>query len=119
MLSHRSSAATVRNSVTNSSGVILSRSFSTARMASYACSRGTKYSLCNSRPLEGVKFILKCGRRSYHGPGMPICSVQLSAEWPVMGCTFSVAIGAPMKSPFHTFCSSGLRRCLSHICVAR
>ncbi len=31
----------------------------------------------------GVKFMLKCGSRSYHGPGMPCCSVQLSAGWPV------------------------------------
>ena len=91
MLIHRLSAAMVRSSVTNRCGVIWSRSFSTARMASYPRSRGTKYSVCNSRPLEGVKFILKWGRRSYHGPGMPCCSVQLSAGWPVMGCSFSVA----------------------------
>ncbi len=43
----------------------------------------------------GVKFILKWGMRSYQGPGTPICSVQLSAEWPSMGCSFCLAAVAP------------------------
>ena len=37
------------------------------------------------RPLDGVKFMRKCGRRSYQGPGIPCCSVQLSASWPASG----------------------------------
>ena len=35
--------------------------------------RGTKYSVCDSAPLLGVKFMRKCGSR-YSGPGIPRCS---------------------------------------------
>src|SRR5271154_2520450 len=72
-------------------GVIWSRSCSTAAIASYPRALGTKYSVCSSAPLLGVKFILKCGSRSYQGPGIPICSVQLSAEWSAIGCIFRFA----------------------------
>jgi hypothetical protein len=46
-------------------------------------------------PLEGVKFILKWGRRSYQGPGMPICSVHGVASWPGSGWSFCLAAVAP------------------------
>src|ERR1043165_7861931 len=72
--------------------------FCMAKMASTACDHGTKYSACNSFPLLGVKPILKCGNRSYHGPGTPICSVQFSAESVIIGCKFFVAGFAPKKS---------------------
>ena len=66
--------------------------------ASTACSRGTKYSDCNSLPALGVKPMRKCGRRSYHGPGTPICSVQFSAESSAIGWRFLVARFAPKNS---------------------
>lgn len=60
-----------------------------------ACCRGTKYSDCNSLPALGVKPIRKWGKRSYHGPGTPICSVQFSAESAAIGCRLRVASFAP------------------------
>src|SRR5437016_11414153 len=71
---------------------------STARIASMACRRGTKYSDCNSLPALGVNPMRKCGSRSYQGPGTPICSVQFSAESSAMGCKFLLARFAPKNS---------------------
>src|SRR5207302_9279705 len=62
------------------------------------CRRGTKYSDCSSLPALGVKPMRKCGRRSYHGPGTPICSVQFSAASAAMGWKFLVAAFAPRNS---------------------
>jgi hypothetical protein len=59
---------------------------------------GIRYSDCNSAPLLGVKFMRKWGSRSYQGPGMPSCSVQLSAECPASGWSFLVASLAPNNS---------------------
>ena len=42
-----------------------------AAKAGTAFWRGMKYSLCNSSPLLGVKFMRKWGNRSCQGPGMP------------------------------------------------
>src|SRR3974390_1741787 len=79
-----------------------------ARMASTACSRGIKYSDCNSLPALGVKPILKCGKRSYQGPGIPNCSVQFSGESSAIGCKFLLARLAPKNvgGPSNEFCES-------------
>src|SRR3954451_22496024 len=53
-LIHKWSAAMVRISVIRSDGLTWSCNLSTARIASTACCRGTKYSDCNSLPALGV-----------------------------------------------------------------
>src|SRR5207302_10803434 len=59
---------------------------------------GTKYSDCSLLLAIRVKPMLKCGRRSYQGPGTPICSVQLSAESSAIGWRLRVASLPPKKS---------------------
>jgi len=74
---HRSSAATVRISLICSSGAISGASSRTARIASMARARGTRYSDWISSPFDGVNSNRKCARRSLHGPTTPNCCVVL------------------------------------------
>ena len=84
--------AIVRNSVTNRCGVMRSRSFSTAMNRFVPPMARNKVLLMYSQPLEGVKFVLKCGSLSYHGPGIPCCSVQLSTGCPSSDATFRLRV---------------------------
>src|SRR5262245_60619279 len=113
-LSQKLSAAIVRISDIKRCGVIALPIFCMAKMASAAFLYGTKNSACNSLPLLGVNPILKCGKRSYHLPGTPICSVQFSAEISMIGCKFFVAGLAPKKSGFTVLLVSSSIRLLIH-----
>ena len=97
-LIQRSSAAMVRISEMSKCGPTWSRRRSTARIASTAFCRGTKYSDWSSLPALGVKPMRKWGSRSYHVPGTPICSVQFSAERAAIGWRLVVARFAPKNS---------------------
>ncbi|CAM5487405.1 hypothetical protein SFUMM280S_05111 [Streptomyces fumanus] len=109
-LSHCASAATVRTSQVCSTGATSSRMASSARSASRACSRGSRYSDWSSSPLLGVNSARKCGSRSCQGPGTPNCSVQFTAGIPAR-VIFSAAGAAYGKSGR----SWSVRR-LSHTC---
>ena len=52
----------------------------TASRAGRAAVRGMRCSDWSSSPLLGVNASRKCGSRSCHGPGTPICSVALVAD---------------------------------------
>src|SRR6478735_5797930 len=62
---------------------------------SSACSRGTRYSLCSSSPLLGVKASWKWGSRSYQAPGTPSCGVHTLAAEPGQRVPFDGGRGGP------------------------
>src|SRR4051794_32095026 len=104
----------VRISEINKCGVMDLPNCCIAMIASTACWCGTKYSVCNSLPLLGVKPILKCGIRSYQGPGTPICAVQFSADSAAIGCRLCVAGFAPKKSSFAVLLAASSTRLFTH-----
>src|SRR4051812_8925796 len=104
----------VRISEMNKCGLMDLPNCCIAMIASVACWCGTKYSVCSSLPLLGVKPILKCGIRSYHAPGTPICSVQFSADNSAIGCRLCVAGFAPKKSYFALLFVASSTRLLTH-----
>ena len=88
MLIHRSSAAMVRSSVMNRCGVMRSRSFSTARMASYAAIAGNEVFCLQFAAARRSEVHLEMRQALEPRAGNALLLGAASAAWPVDGMKF-------------------------------